>query len=69
MSEPARVFQMPRRHPEPLLTLAQLVERYQFSERYWRYRLKEGMPAHKWGGQWRFRASEVESWMEDRDAA
>jgi predicted DNA-binding transcriptional regulator AlpA len=58
-----------RREPEPLLTLRQLVDRFGFSERWWRYRLADGMPAHRWGGQWRFRASEVESWMEARHAA
>jgi predicted DNA-binding transcriptional regulator AlpA len=58
-----------RREPEPLLTLRQLVERYQYSERWFRYRLAEGMPVHRWGGGLRFKASEVESWMEARHAA
>ena len=54
---------------EPLLTMRDVVERYQFSERWFRYRLAEGMPAHRWGGQWRFRASELEAWMASRDAS
>ena len=70
MSELARVIPFPqhRREPEPLLTLRDLIERYGFSERWWRYRVAEAMPAHRWGGQWRFRASEIEAWMEQRDA-
>lgn len=63
------VIQFPSRQPEPLLTLRELSERYKFSERFWRYRLAEGMPSHRWGGQHRFRASEVEAWMEARSAA
>ena len=54
---------------EPLLTMRDVVERYQFSERWFRYRLAEGMPAHRWGAQWRFRASELEAWMASRDAS
>ncbi len=67
----ARVIAFPqhRREPEPLLTLKQLAERFQRSERWLRYRLKEGMPSHKWGGGHRFRLSEVEQWMEERYAA
>jgi predicted DNA-binding transcriptional regulator AlpA len=69
MSEMGRVIEFPRdrREPEPLLTMRNLVERYQMSERWFRYRLAEGMPAHRWGGRWR--ASEVEAWMEARGAS
>jgi predicted DNA-binding transcriptional regulator AlpA len=71
MGEMGRVIEFPRhrREPEPLLTMRDLVERYQMSERWFRYRLAEGMPAHRWGGRWRFRASEVEAWMEARGAS
>ena len=71
MGERVRVIPFPRhrREPEALLTMRDLVERYQMSERWFRYRLAEGMPAHRWGAQWRFRASEIEVWMEDRDAS
>jgi predicted DNA-binding transcriptional regulator AlpA len=71
VSEGGRVIEFPRhrREPEPLLTMRDLVERYQMSERWFRYRLAEGMPAHRWGGRWRFRASEVEAWMEARDGS
>lgn len=73
MSEPARIVDLDayraRREPEPLLKMRDLVDRYQMSERWFRYRLAEGMPAHRWGGQWRFKASEVERWMEQRNAS
>lgn len=61
-------FPSHRREPEPWLKMADLIERYGFSERWWRYRLKEGLPAHRWGGEWRFKASEIEAWMEARNA-
>jgi len=71
MGEVARVILFPlhRREPEPLLTMRDLVDRYQMSERWFRYKLAEGMPGHRWGGCWRFRASEIEAWMESRDAS
>jgi len=71
MGEVARVIPFPlhRREPEPLLTMRDLVDRYQMSERWFRYKLAEGMPGHRWGGCWRFRASEIEAWMESRDAS
>lgn len=69
-SQAAQVIRFPveRRGPEPMLTLAELRSRYGFSERWWRYRMKEpGFPAHRWCGQWRFRGSEVEAWMAMRE--
>ena len=71
MGDDARVIPFPRhrREPEPLLTMRDLVDRYQMSERWFRYKLAEGMPGHRWGGRWRFRASEVEAWMESGDAS
>lgn len=50
---------------EPLLTLAELQVLYGGSERWWRYRIAEGLTKHPWCGQWRFRASEVEAWMRE----
>jgi predicted DNA-binding transcriptional regulator AlpA len=67
MSGQVIAFPAHRRAPEPLLKLGEVVEMFGFSERWWRYRLADGMPAHRWGGQWRFRASEIEAWMEDRN--
>ncbi len=74
MSEPARIIAFPqhRRHPEPLLTLAELRALPQLghrSERWWRYRIAEGCPVVRWGGTLRFRASEVEDWMGERYAS
>ncbi len=71
MTDGGRVIEFPvhRREPEPLLTMRDLVERYQMSERWFHYRLAEGMPSHRWGGRRRFRASEVEAWMDARHAA
>ena len=48
-----------------LVTLAELMEAYGGSERWWRYRIADGMPKHKWGGRVRFDPVEVEHWMED----
>lgn len=71
-AEPARIIAFPvhRRYPEPLLTLAELMKVYGFSERWWRYRIAEGLPTVRWGGRLKFRATEVEAWMEtQRDAS
>lgn len=51
---------------EPLLSVRELMALYGWSERWWRYRIAEGLPRRRWGGQWRFRASEVEAWIESR---
>ena len=69
MSAQIIAFPAHRREPEPMLTMRQLIERFGFSERWWRYRLADGMPAHRWGGQHRFRASEIEAWMGTRHGA
>ncbi len=49
-----------------LVDLAGLHERFGFSERWWRYRIKEGMPVHRWGGGLRFDPDEVEAWNHAR---
>ena len=71
VSEPARIIQFPghRRRPEPLLDLGDLMDAYSYSERWWRYRIAEGLPTVRWGGRLKFRASEVERWMENRYGA
>jgi predicted DNA-binding transcriptional regulator AlpA len=69
VSDLARVIQLSehrRREPEPLLKMRDLCDRYGMSERFFRYRIAEGMPVVRWGGCLRFRASEVERWMEVR---
>lgn len=64
----ARVIRFPieRRQPRRLVPLRELIDRYGFSERWWRYRIKEGLPRHKWAGGIRFDLIEVEQWMEAR---
>jgi hypothetical protein len=52
-----------------LVTLGELIARYGFSERWWRYRVAEGMPVHRFGRRaLRFDPVEVERWMEDQSA-
>ncbi len=67
-ASPGQVIRFPveRRHPEPLLTLAELRGMFAYSERWWRYRIAEGMPRRRWGGQYRFSASEVQAWLDER---
>jgi hypothetical protein len=40
-----------------------------YSERWWRYRISEGMPCHQWGKRLRFDPSQVEQWLEERYAS
>jgi predicted DNA-binding transcriptional regulator AlpA len=68
MSATAQVIQFPseRRQASRLLTLTELREHFGYSERWFRYRLAEGLPARRWGGRLRFDAVEVERWLEAR---
>lgn len=68
MSTAARVVRFPteRREARRLVDVAGLIEAFGFSERYWRYRIAEGMPAHRWGKRLRFDVAEVERWMDGR---
>jgi predicted DNA-binding transcriptional regulator AlpA len=59
-------FPLERRQPRRLVQLAELIELYGMSERWWRYRLAEGMPAHRFGKRaLRFDPAEVERWIEE----
>ncbi|HEY3944482.1 MAG TPA: hypothetical protein VGL78_04580 [Solirubrobacteraceae bacterium] len=69
MSAAVLRFPTERRHAPRLITLHELCEQYGFSERWFRYRLAEGMPAHRWGRRLRFDPVEVEEWMEARYGA
>jgi predicted DNA-binding transcriptional regulator AlpA len=62
----SNVVAFPSRRPERPLKLAEIIDLYGFSPRWWRYRAAEGLPRHRWGGQWRYYPSEVEEWMERR---
>lgn len=69
MTETARILQFPHRGmvappPRRLVTLNELRSLYGFSDRWWRYKIAEGMPVHRWtGGSLRFDVTEVEEWM------
>lgn len=52
-------FPVERRQAPRLVPLSELKGRLGYSERWWRYRLKEGMPRRS-GSQLRFPQSEVE---------
>jgi predicted DNA-binding transcriptional regulator AlpA len=65
----ATVIRLPveRRHPRRLVPLAELIDLYGFSERWWRYQIAAGMPTHRFGKRaLRFDPAEVEQWMEER---
>ena len=72
-TETTRINRFPteRRQAHRLVPLAELQERFGYSERWWRYRIKDGMPRHKWGSRLRFSPTEVEAWLDERygDAA
>jgi hypothetical protein len=55
-----------RRQARPLMPLCELRRHFGYSERWWRYRLSEGMPRYKWGRRLRFDPQEVESWLCER---
>ena len=59
-------FPVERRQAHRLVPLAGLQELFGYSERWWRYRLSEGMPRRKWGSRLRFSPSEVERWLDGR---
>ena len=59
-------FPVERRQPRQLVDLAALCKQFSMSERWFRYRIAEGMPTHRFGRRLRFDVSEVEAWMEAR---
>jgi hypothetical protein len=66
MSRPAEIVRFPteRTRPRRLVDLAELQERFGFSTRWWRYRIAEGLPAHRWCGGLRFDVDEVAAWLD-----
>lgn len=63
-------FPADRRHLRRLVSIADLMDLYGFSERWWRYQIAAGMPAHRFGRRaLRFDPAEVERWMEGHNAA
>lgn len=62
-------FPVDRRQARRLVSLAELMDLYGGCERWWRYRIAEGLPRQKWGGRTRFDPRAVEAWMEERYGA
>jgi predicted DNA-binding transcriptional regulator AlpA len=63
-------FPVERRQPRRLVPLTELIELYGFSERWWRYQIAAGLPAHRFGQRaLRFDPLEVEAWMEANSGA
>ena len=56
-----------------LVDLVVLMQRFGFSERWWRYRIAEGLPVERWGNRLRFDPVAVRKWLnsqgETKDAA
>ena len=59
-------FPIERRRPRRLVDLCELIGLFGYSERWWRYRIKEDMPHHCWGHRLRFDPNEVQQWLEKR---
>ena len=67
---PSNVVPFPARPGcEPWLTTAQLAQTLAMSERWIAYRTAEGMPSMLFGRSRRFRISEVEKWLRERQSA
>lgn len=72
MTEGATIVRFPveRRQPRRLVPLTEVIDAYGMSERWWRYRIAEGMPTHRFGQRaLRFDLGEVEAWMEANSGA
>jgi hypothetical protein len=61
-------FPVERRQPPRLEDIHGLIEAFGYSERWWRYRITEGLPCHKWGSRLRFDLTKVQAWLEQRYA-
>jgi predicted DNA-binding transcriptional regulator AlpA len=58
-------FPVERRQPRRLVPLGELIDAYGMSERWWRYQIAAGLPAHRFGRRaLRFDPVEVEAWIE-----
>jgi hypothetical protein len=54
---------------EPWLTKKQIAVHFKFSTRWVELRVREGMPSQMIGGHRRFRVSECETWVLEREVA
>src|SRR5438552_18524673 len=59
-------FPIERRRAQMLVPISGLQELFGGSERWWRYRVAEGMPKHPFGRRLRFDPDEVRAWMAER---
>ena len=59
-------FPVERTRPARLVDMRGLTDHFGYSERWFRYRIGEGMPAHRWGRRLRFSVEEVEAWLNER---
>ena len=59
-------FPIERRVTRRLVDLTELRELLGMSERWFRYRIAEGMPCKRYGRRLRFDPDEVEAWIEER---
>lgn len=55
----------PLGHLEPWLDLHGIADHFAVSERWIRMRMDEGLPSTIIGGRTKFRASQVERWLDD----
>jgi len=62
-------FPLERRQARQLVDLVELRGQLGMSERFWRYRVAEGMPVHRYGKRLRFDPYEVQRWMAERYGA
>jgi hypothetical protein len=58
-----------RQGTEPWLSKTDLADHYSFSTRWVELRVRDGMPARRIGGRLRFRVSETDAWLEERQTA
>lgn len=67
-TQTAKIIPFPTRPgTEPAITAAQLSKDLGMSPRWIAYRVEEGMPSHKYGRSRRFKLSEVQRWLDDRE--
>ncbi len=59
-------FPVERRREQRLVPISGLQELFGGSERWWRYKVAEGMPTHRFGRRLRFDPDEVRAWMAER---
>lgn len=48
------------------VALRELQQVFGFGERWWRYRIAEGMPVHRYAGSLRFDVDECRAWLEEQ---